>query len=108
MQFVTQLTELQVMSVAWLAHAVILRRERALFAREPRRMAAADAPQSRDWHSLGRSSFEARMQPQRAEDARERAYGGCMLAPQDDDLKLAPAARAIRNRSDRAEKGCVS
>ncbi|HEY7301234.1 MAG TPA: DNA polymerase Y family protein [Xanthobacteraceae bacterium] len=34
--------------------------------------------------SHGPPSFETRIQPKRVEDARERAFAGCMLAPQDE------------------------
>jgi hypothetical protein len=64
------------------ARVVILRSERALFAREPRRMTGAILPQSRRGLDLGRSSFEASMQPI-----------GCMLAPQDDGSGVCGAER---------------
>jgi hypothetical protein len=61
---------------------VILRSERALFAREPRRMTGTILPHPPRGLDLGRSSFEARMQPT-----------GCMLAPQDDGSGVCAAER---------------
>jgi hypothetical protein len=84
---------MQIEPTVQFARVVILTSERALFAREPRRMTGAILPQSRRGLDLGRSSFEANVQPQRVEDAPERAFVGCMLGLQDDGSGVCAAER---------------